>query len=130
LSLQDGSVNGRDAGVGRVWQNANRRNHFATAIWCAWKRTFLRARRRVVPRSRALLTNQVANATSRVRLGTWSLRKTACRCFFTIGKLNRASSATSWLLRPWQTSCATFCSRLVSPTRAGKYEFAVAYWAV
>jgi len=32
---------------------------------------------------------------SRLRLGTSSLRKTACRCFFTIGKLKQASSAIS-----------------------------------
>jgi predicted lipoprotein len=38
---------------------------------------------------------------------TSSLRKIAWRCFFTIGKLKRASSAISWLLRPSQTSRAT-----------------------
>jgi hypothetical protein len=32
---------------------------------------------------------------SRLRLGTSSLRKTAWRCFFTIGKLKQASSAIS-----------------------------------
>ena len=64
------------------------------------------------------------SAISRLRLLTSSLRKMAWRCFFTIGKLKRAPSAISWLLRPSQTSRATSCSRRVSRTRCGKRALA------
>ncbi len=79
-----------------------------------------------LPRRDRELANRIQriSAMRRPRLGTSSLRKTAWRCFFTVGKLKRASSAISWLLRPSQTSRATSCSRLVSRARCGKRTLA------
>ena len=91
----------------RARQNARRRNHCATARRKNRLCPFRRARRRIISRLRALLTNHAAKATSRVRLGTWSLRNTECRCFFTVCKLRQAFSAISLLLRPSHASCAT-----------------------